>query len=154
MRFRRSKNSKTSKRPSSGRSYAADAIKATSHPTRALILKALRDESRSTVELEELTGENRYNLYHHLDVLQQVGLVGFRMGDNRMKEFHLRKPKRPDTAFLQLEHDDPEDVEKLERMVGVLGEMFADEIPNLDKVTRMRIILSYPWSVEEREGSD
>jgi len=153
MRFRRSKNSKTWKRPSSSRSYAADAIKATSHPTRALILKALRDVSRSTVELEELTGENRYNLYHHLEVLQQVGLVGFRMGENRMKEFHLRKPKRPDTAYLQLEREDPEDVEKLERMVGVLGEMFADEIPSLDKVTRMRIILSYPWSADEREGS-
>jgi len=149
MGFRRAKNSKASKRSSSSRSYAADAIKATSHPTRALILKALRDQNRSTMELEELTGENRYNLYHHLEVLQQVGLVGFRMGENRMKEFHLKKPKRPDTAYLQLERDDREDVEKLEGVLAALGEMFADEIPNLDKITRIRIILNYPWSVEE-----
>ena len=153
MRFRRSKSSKTAKRPGSSRSYAADAIKATSHPTRALILKALRDENRSTVELEELTGENRYNLYHHLDVLQQVGLVGFRIG-NRTKEFHLKKPRRPDTAYLQLERDDPEDVEKLERMLHVLGETFGEQIPNLEKVTRMRIILSYPWSAEDKEQRD
>lgn len=154
MRLRGSKRSRTPKRSSSGRSYAADAIKATSHPTRALILKALRAETRSTVELEELTGENRYNLYHHLDVLQQVGLVGFRMGENRMKEFYLKKPKRPETAYLQLERENPEDTERLERLVGTLGGMFADEIPNLDKVTRMRIILSYPWSTDEREGGD
>lgn len=153
MRFRGLKNRKTSKRPSTGRAYAADAVKATSHPTRALILKALRDENRSTVELEELTGENRYNLYHHLDVLQQVGLVGFRMGENRMKEFHLKKPKRPDTAYLQLEREDPEDVQKLDRVLRVLGAMFADEIPNLEKVTRMRITLSYPWSEGEGEGN-
>ena len=56
-RLRRAQGSKLSKHPGSGRSYAADAIKATSHPTRALILKALRDEDRSTVELEELTGK-------------------------------------------------------------------------------------------------
>jgi DNA-binding transcriptional ArsR family regulator len=154
MRFRRAKSSKIAPRPSSGRSYAADAIKATAHPTRALILKALRDRSRSTVELETMTGENRYNLYHHLDVLQQVGLVGFRMGESRMKEFHLRKPRRPDTAYLQLEREDPEDVAKLERIVAVLGEIFADEIPNRDKITRLRILMSYPWSVEDRQGSD
>ena len=153
MRFRRSMGSKTSKRPGSSRSYAANAIKAASHPTRALILKALRDENRSTVELEELTGENRYNLYHHLDVLQQVGLVGFRI-ENRTKEFHLKKPRRPDTAYLQLEREDPEDVEKLERMLHVLGETFAKQVPNLERVTRMRIILSYPWSAEDKEQRD
>lgn len=139
------------KRPGSGRSYAADAIKATAHPTRALILKALRGQSRSTAELEDLTGENRYNLYHHLDVLQQVGLVGFRMGESRMKEFHLQKPKRPDTAYLQLERDDAEDGEKFERIVDVLGETYGVEIPNLHKITRIRIILNYPWSIEDRE---
>ena len=153
-RLRRAQGSKLSKHPGSGRSYAADAIKATSHPTRALILKALRDEDRSTVELEELTGENRYNLYHHLDVLQQVGLVGFRIGVSRMKEFHLKKPKRPDTAYLQLERDDPEDVAKLNRIVKVLGEICGAEIPHLDQITRIRIILSYPWSIEARERNE
>jgi len=154
MRFRGAKTSKVSRRSGSGRSYAADAIKATAHPTRALILRALRDRSRSTVELEELTGENRYNLYHHLDVLQQVGLVGFRMGESRTKEFHLKKPRRPDTAYLQLERDDPEDEEKLERIVEILGELFANEIPNRDKITKLRILMSYPWSVENRQGSN
>lgn len=149
MRFQRPGSSKPAKRSSSGRSYAADAVKAASHPTRALILKALRDEDRSTVELEQLTGESRYNLYHHLDVLQHVGLVGFRLGESRVKAFYLKKPKRPDTAYLQLEREDQEDVEKLDRIVSVLSEMFADEIPNLNKITRIRIILSYPWSTEE-----
>ena len=149
--FRGSKGSKNPKRASSGRSYAADAIKATAHPTRALILKALRDQSRSTSELEELTGENRYNLYHHLDVLQQVDLVGFRLTEKRIKEFHLKRPRRPQTAYLDLQRAEPEDVDKLERIVALLGELFAEAIPNRDKVSRLRIMLNYPWSVEERE---
>ena len=45
-------------------------------------------------------------------------------------------------------------MEKLERVLGVLSQMFAEDIPNLEKVTRMRIILSYPWSADEREGTD
>ncbi len=151
MRFRVFKAHKTARRTSSGRAYASDAIKATSHPTRALILKALRDQSRSTVDLERLTGENRYNLYHHLGVLQQAGLVDFRYGESRAKEFFLRKRKRPDTAYLHLEREDPEDVGKLERLAVVLHELFGDEVKNLDKITRARILLTYPWSVEEKD---
>ena len=151
MRLGRVGSGKQPKRVSGGRSYASDAVKATAHPTRALILKALRDQSRSTAELEELTGENRYNLYHHLDVLQQVDLIGFRMSEKRTKEFHLKKPRRPDTGYLELRRADPEDVEKFERIVALLGEMFGDAIPNLDKISRLRILLNYPWSAEERE---
>jgi DNA-binding transcriptional ArsR family regulator len=135
-------------RPWGGRTYLAEAVKATVHPIRELILKLLRERERSTTELEQITGENRYNLYHHLAVLQQAGLVGFRYTESRSKEFHLKKPKRPDTAFLQLDRADPQDIAKLGRLLGVLRELFGDEVPQLDKVVRARILLSYPWSEE------
>lgn len=151
MRLRILKGDKGARRTSAGRSYASDAIKATSHPTRTQILKALREKSLSTVELEQLTGENRYNLYHHLSVLEQVGLVSFRYGESRTKEFYLRKPKRPETAYLHLDRQDAEDCDKLERLIALLRELFGDEIPNLDRVTRARILLGYPWSAKEKE---
>ena len=47
-------------RSSAGRSYMADALKAAAHPTRQDILKALEEKPHTTVELEEVTGENRY----------------------------------------------------------------------------------------------
>ena len=59
----------------SSRSYTDGTIKAASHPTRQIILKHLQKIDSSTLELEEITGENRYNLYHHLAVLENIGLV-------------------------------------------------------------------------------
>lgn len=57
------------------RSYIRSATKAATHPVRSSILKSLKDSPKSTVELEEVTGEARYNLYHHLNSLEDVGLV-------------------------------------------------------------------------------
>lgn len=134
---------------SSGRSYAAETVKAASHPTRQVILKSLQKDNCSTMDLEKVTGENRYNLYHHLSVLQDAGLVDFRFKANRLKVFFLKKPKRPDAIFLQLERKDPEDLEKFNELVGAIRTALGDRVPHLDKVTRMRLLLSYPWSEEE-----
>ena len=57
------------------RSYIKTATKAATHPVRSSILKSLKDSAKSTVELEEITGEARYNLYHHLNLLEDVDLV-------------------------------------------------------------------------------
>ena len=131
----------------SGRSYAAEAVKAASHPTRQVILKSLQKNDCSTTELEEATGENRYNLYHHLAVLQNAGLIEFRYRDNKAKEYFLKKPARPDTVFVQLERRDPEDAKKLDRILSAV----ADEIPHLPKVSRARLMLTYPWSSDEED---
>jgi DNA-binding transcriptional ArsR family regulator len=132
----------------SPRSYTADAIKAASHPTRQAILKRLQKGGCSTVELEKITGENRYNLYHHLSVLEQVGLVGSRLL-GKVKEFFLKKQRKPETAFIQLERDDPEEKEQLDRLLDVVEELLPDEIPHLKKAKRARLILSFPWSNTE-----
>ena len=57
------------------RTYLKSAIKAASHPIRNKILKILKAGPQSTPSLEKETGENRYNLYHHLDVLVNSDLV-------------------------------------------------------------------------------
>jgi DNA-binding transcriptional ArsR family regulator len=123
-------------------------VKAAAHPTRQGILKALEKDPRTTVELEAITGENRYHLYHHLSVLEEAGLVASRI-TGKAKEFSLRKPRKPEAVYLQLDRDDPREREKLESLLKVVGEITDGEIPKLGKVTRARLMLSYPWSPEE-----
>jgi len=132
----------------SRRSYLSDAVKAAAHPTRQEILKALGKEDRTTVELEEITGENRYHLYHHLSVLEETGLVASRVV-GKAKEFSLRKPRKPDVAYIELSREDREEKPKLEALLKVVGEIADDQVPDLEKVTRIRLMLSYPWSAEE-----
>ena len=59
------------------RTYLASTQKAFSHPVRRDILKTLKKGTCSSVDLEEIIGTTRYNLYHHLDVLikEDVRLV-------------------------------------------------------------------------------
>jgi DNA-binding transcriptional ArsR family regulator len=140
----------SSRATSSGRSYTSEVVKAAAHPTRQGILKALEKDTRTTVELEEITGENRYHLYHHLSVLEGAGLVASRIV-GKAKEFSLRKPKKPEAVYLQLDGDDPEEGKKLETLLKVVREITDDGLPHLEKVTRARLMLSYPWSPEEED---
>jgi DNA-binding transcriptional ArsR family regulator len=134
----------------SGRAYTSEVVKAAAHPTRQGILKALEKDERTTVELEEITGENRYHLYHHLSVLEEAGLVASRIV-GKTKEFSLRKTKKPGAVYLQLDGDDPKEKVKLRTLLNAVKKVTDDEIPHLDRVTRARVMLSYPWSPEEED---
>jgi len=139
----------------SGRSYVNDVVKAASHPTRQRILKALQKGKRTTVELEEITGENRYHLYHHLAVLEEANLVRSQLsGTGKTKEFELVKPKpgqKPDAAYVQVNRQDPEDKKKFDALLKVVRDVTDDQIPDVEKATGIRIMLSYPWSPSEEE---
>ena len=80
------------------RSYLNPTTKAVAHPVRSQILRALKEGDLSTVELEKITGETRYNLYHHLSALEQVGLIDWTMRDNKTKLYQLRTPETPDVT--------------------------------------------------------
>jgi len=139
----------------SGRSYVSEAVKAASHPTRQKILKALQKGKRTTVELEKITGENRYHLYHHLAVLEESDLVRSRLSETgKSKEYELVKPKpgqRPDAAYVHVNRKDPEDKKKFKALLEAVREATDDEIPNVEKATGIRIVLSYPWSPSEED---
>ena len=64
------------------RVYLANATKAVAHPIRLSMLKILKVSPKSTAELQEETGADRYNLYHHLNVLVESDLVELKdLGD-------------------------------------------------------------------------
>jgi DNA-binding transcriptional ArsR family regulator len=134
------RNKKTSK---SRRSYTDQLVKAAAHPTRQIILKSLKNKALSTVELEELTGENRYNLYHHLAQLQDAGLVDFRMKEGRIKRYYLKKEKGKGESFFQLDRDDLEKPEIFDNVLEVLSDAFGESIPDSEEIQNITFMLRY-----------
>ena len=138
------------KRPSgsgssdSRRTLLSSAVSATAHPTRELILRELKEGARSALELEDVTGESRYNLYHHLGVLEDAQLITASLVDNRKKKrYELSKPSKPEVSLLILDQHDPEEMESLNR---VLEHLDSEAIPHADEICRAKMIFYYPWS--------
>ena len=134
---------------SSKRTLVSSAMKATSHPTRELILRELKEGPRSTLELEDVTRENRYNLYHHLGVLEEAHLVTSSVGTGRRKVFELLSPKRPGVAFLVLDGKDTEEARALGKVLEVLQAEMEEAIPHAAQIRRAKMIFYYPWSNED-----
>ena len=56
--------------------YLSKALTVASHPVRREILKQLRKgESLSSTEFTEILNIVRYNLYHHLEILEKYNLI-------------------------------------------------------------------------------
>ena len=134
-------------RPS--RAYADEVIRAGSHPTRRTILKSLQEGDCTTTQLEQITGENRYNLYHHLTILKEAGLVDDRLEDGRIKKYHLRRSERPQAAFYQISLEEHGHSRRWDAFVQSLQALVGEEIPRLRQVDRIAVMLSYPWTDKE-----
>jgi DUF438 domain-containing protein len=129
------------------RSYIKTATKAATHPVRSSILKSLKNSAKSTVELEEITGEARYNLYHHLNLLEDVDLVEWKLKDNKTKMYSLKKPSRPQAAVLIFDEDDiKEKLAEFQNFINALIKMEGQEIPHKNKIIKAEICLYFPWS--------
>lgn len=137
--------------PSTGskRTLLSSAMKATSHPTREVILRELKDGTRSTLELEEATGESRYNLYHHLSVLEDAQLVRYDISEGRTKVFELSNPNRPEVSFIVLDGQNPEEAKGLEKVVELLRTESPGGLPHSTDIHRAKMMFYYPWSSEE-----
>lgn len=132
------------KKSKSSRSYIRPATKAATHPVRAHILKALKTGDKSTVELESITGEARYNLYHHLNALEEAGFVGWKMRDNKTKLFHAKSPAKPKATVLVFDKNDITDKkERFKALLDVLSDIEGEDIQDVDKITDAEICLYY-----------
>jgi len=126
-----------------GRAYPDETLRAATPPTRQTILKTLQESDRSTTDLEQLTGENRYNLYHHLAILEQTGLVGHRLKDSRSKEFFLRKPSRRQSAVYQVSRKERPSSSRWEAFFEALTALTGEEIPRSRHVSGATVVLTY-----------
>ncbi len=141
-------NKKQSRRSSEAKSTASreilgEAVKAASHPARTQILKWLKKAPSSANELEEATGRSRYDLYHHLAVLQANSLVKHRFRDGKTKEFFLDQPSRPNSIVMLFDHNDLKDNPKAwNKLVEAAAELEGTDIPHKKKISGVQIIFS------------
>ncbi|HLC06398.1 MAG TPA: winged helix-turn-helix domain-containing protein [Anaerolineales bacterium] len=126
-----------------GRLHTSEIIRAAAHPTRQLILKGLRERELSTIDLERQTGENRYNLYHHLGVLVEAGLVEAQLEDGRAKKYRLTRPESAREAFFQFERGEKADPGALARLLEALAEAQGEPIADPQDVQSVTIMLRY-----------
>ena len=131
-----------SKRPSRGKRLQTDPyIKAAAHPTRQTILKSLKvEDSLSTIELEKLTQENRYNLYHHLSKLIEADLIEYQLDDGRAKRYSLKAGGEALERFILLEQDDPESKKLIARILKLLAGSNDTTLPDASEVESVSVI--------------
>jgi DNA-binding transcriptional ArsR family regulator len=126
------------------RTYLKSAVKAASHPVRSKILKTLKAGAMSTPDLEEAVGENRYNLYHHLDVLIGSDLIHEIDSGKKSKYYQLNMPKKPNVAvFIFTDEDFKKDFSTWNKMLDGLEKIEGERIPIRGKIIQAEIHLSY-----------
>jgi len=130
--------------PKPMRSYIQTATKAATHPIRSLILRSLKESPKGTVELERVTGEARYNLYHHLNFLEDAGLISWQLKDNKSKIYSLLDTKNPQAAVLVFDDEDIKSKPKeFLALIDSMSDLEGKEIPNKTKVSKIEICLYY-----------
>ena len=118
-------------------------LKAASHPIRNLILKQLKLAPSDVKALEEVTGRSRYDLYHHLAVLDEENLIEQRCRDGKTKEFSLAKPSNPHSIAMLFDHEDLEDNPKaLDKLIEAAEALEGSEIPHKERISGVQMILS------------
>ncbi len=116
-------------------------IKAASHPTRQTILKSLQEnDALTTIELQELTGEDRYNLYHHLAKLQDAGLVDYELEDSRAKRYFLSSNEDTTERFIYLERSDSKARRTISELLTVLAGSSEITLPGSEDVESVSLI--------------
>jgi DNA-binding transcriptional ArsR family regulator len=116
-------------------------IAAASHPTRQTILKNLQEnDALTTIELQKLTGEDRYNLYHHLAKLQEAGLVDYELEGSRAKKYFLSTDKDTVERYFHVEGSDPKTKQALAEVLKVLAGASDSTLPGSEDVESVTVI--------------
>lgn len=71
------------------RLYSSEHLTAINHPLRISLLEFIKEGIKTTPELADALGENRINLYHHLNSLEKSGLIESYFEGDRVKRFRL-----------------------------------------------------------------
>ena len=126
------------------RTYLEGAVKAASHPIRNQILRNLKKGPLSTIDLEEMVGENRYNLYHHLDVLIQSNLICEDAPTGKMKRYRMNVPKKPEVGVLLFNQDDiKNNLSSWYTILDILEKIEGEKIPIKNKIKEIEVHLKY-----------
>lgn len=127
------------------RLYATPQTTLINHPTRQKILEVLAAESsKTTKDLEQQISVNRMNLYHHLNLLEQEGLVETTT-KKREKHFQIAS-STGQPAMLNLKVKLPAAAQKRKEFLDLLTQtlQLADQI--LPAINLKSLVSSeYEW---------
>ena len=116
-------------------------IAAAAHPTRQTILKNLQEnDALTTIELQKLTGEDRYNLYHHLAKLQDAGLVDYELEGSRAKKYFLSTDEDTVERYFHIDGSDPKTRQALAEVLKVLAGSSDSTLPGSEDVENVTVI--------------
>ena len=125
------------------------AVKALAHPVRTEIVKQLkRIPVMTPVELaEQIDGQDRYNIIHHLKVLRDAGIVGAEESNGRAVRYKLLEVKDPAMAREAVLIFDEKDIKtraaEFRELIDTMSDMEGEEIPKKNKISRVEIVIHY-----------
>ena len=130
------------------RIYVDSALSAATHPIRKNILKLLKKKSLSTIDIENNTKENRYNLYHHLNVLEKSGLIKVdnKKTEGKLKFYQMNYPKKPIMAAFNFDRSEIKEKNNLcNKLYKIIEELEDYDLPNTKKICKVEVYLTYNW---------
>ncbi len=110
-------------------------ISSVSHPTRKAIVDELKEKNQTTLDLEQSLNESRYNLYHHLEVLENQGIIE-QHRDGKVKVYKLRKGATPIVLEVEALPEDKQETFKqlLNKILILWKEKEINNITDIDEV--------------------
>ena len=130
------------------RIYVDAALSAATHPVRKQILKLVKDKSMSTVDFEKRLNESRYNLYHHLNLLEETGLlkVDNEKSEGRLKYYKMNYFDKPAMAAFNFDENDIVKKSDLCNKLYETIEKIEDyNLPDTKKICKIEVYLTYDW---------
>ena len=115
-------------------------ISSVSHPTRQAILEELKGKEQTTLDLEQSLDESRYNLYHHLEVLETQGIIEQKR-EGKVKVYNLRKNVAPIVLEINKLSKDKQNEFKL-LLNKILSLWKKDQIKNVNDIDELLIVPS------------
>ena len=115
-------------------------ISSVSHPTRQAILEELKGKEQTTLDLEQSLDESRYNLYHHLEVLETQGIIEQKR-EGKVKVYNLRKNVAPIVLEINKLSKDKQNEFKL-LLNKILSLWKKDQIKNVNDIDEVLFIPS------------
>ncbi|MBY9000640.1 MAG: winged helix-turn-helix transcriptional regulator [Candidatus Heimdallarchaeota archaeon] len=113
-------------------------ISSVSHPTRKAIVEELKERNQTTLDLEKSLDESRYNLYHHLEVLETQGIIE-QAKEGKLKVYKLRKGVSP--IVLEVEELPKEKHETFKQLLNKILQLWNEKaIKNINEIDEVLIV--------------
>ena len=133
-------------------------IKLGLHPTRRAILKLLKKHGElSSVQIIEHMGvkkDDRYNLYHHLDILTKSNLISKNYIKDNVKTFYYKLYAIDQPLVMAFSYDNEEINENknsISALLDIISKIENQKIKNRNKIKSIELNVTYDYNQKENK---